>query len=173
VLNAVAASGRSNILATPHIIATDNVAAKSASAKTPLQTNVGGGASALSASRVALRARRPRGLLGGLGGFAAPSGRGNKIKVTPHINESNQVRLEIDQEQRTGAPPARWAGQHHQAHRQHHGGRARSTDGRHRGLMSDEYTTSRTKVPVLGIALARCCSAPRTCRSVRRTCSWC
>ena len=48
VLNALASSGRSNILATPNIIATDNVAAEiSIGENIPLQTNVGGGASAL------------------------------------------------------------------------------------------------------------------------------
>ena len=59
VLNAVASSGRSNVLATPHIIATDNVAAEiSIGENIPLQTNIGGGAAALGGWRVA-RPGRP------------------------------------------------------------------------------------------------------------------
>ena len=70
-----------------------------------------------------VRAARARpavlGGLGGLGGFAAPrQDVGNKIKVTPHINESNQVRpRDRSGEQRAGRH-VRHArrGQHHQAH---------------------------------------------------------
>lgn len=157
VLNAVAASGRSNILATPHIIATDNVeAAISIGENIPLQTNVGGGSSsALSGLAGAAGGATAGlgGLLGGFGGFAAPrQDVGNKIKVTPHINESNQVRLEIDQESSAPGATSGTLGAVSITKR------TASTTvvvadqqtvviG---GLMSDEYTTSRTKVPVLG-----------------------
>lgn len=157
VLNAVAASGRSNILATPHIIATDNVeAAISIGENIPLQTNVGGGsASALGGLAGAAGGATAGlgGLLGGFGGFAAPrQDVGNKIKVTPHINESNQVRLEIDQESSAPGATSGTLGAVSITKR------TASTTvvvadqqtvviG---GLMSDEYTTSRTKVPVLG-----------------------
>src|SRR6185503_11366043 len=103
VLNALATSGKSNVLATPHIIATDNVAAEiNIGENIPLQTNVGGGASNLAGlAGGAAGAGAAAGLLGGLGGFggfAAPrQDVGNKLNVTPHINESHQVRLEIDQ----------------------------------------------------------------------------
>ena len=155
VLNAVAASGRSNILATPHIIATDNVAADiSIGENIPLQTNVGGGASALSGlAGGAAGAAGLGGLLGGLGGFSAPrQDVGNKIKVTPHINESNQVRLEIDQESSAPGATSGTLGAVSITKRTAHTtvvvqDQQTVVIG---GLMSDEYTTSRTKVPVLG-----------------------
>jgi general secretion pathway protein D len=157
VLNAVASSGRSNILATPHIIATDNVAAEiSIGENIPLQTNVGGGASALSSLAGGSTATAGLGLLGGLGGlggFAAPrQDVGNKIKVTPHINESNQVRLEIDQESSAPGATSGTLGAVSITKRT-----ANTTvvvqDEQTvviGGLMSDSYTTTRTKVPVLG-----------------------
>ncbi|HYP78200.1 MAG TPA: type II secretion system secretin GspD [Polyangiaceae bacterium] len=152
VLNAVASSGRSNILSTPHIIATDNVeAAISIGENIPLQTNVGGGGAA--AASGAAGAAVGLGLLNGLGGFAAPrQDVGNKIKLTPHINESNQVRLEIDQESSAPGATSGTLGAVSIIKRT-----ANTTvvvqDQQTvviGGLMSDEYTTTRTKVPVLG-----------------------
>lgn len=154
VLNAVAASGRSNILATPHIIATDNVPAEiSIGENIPLQTNVGGGASALSGLAGGAGAAGLGGLLGGLGGFSAPrQDVGNKIKVTPHINESNQVRLEIDQE--SSAPGATSGTLGAVSITKRTANTTVVVQDQQTvvigGLMSDEYTTSRTKVPVLG-----------------------
>jgi general secretion pathway protein D len=157
VLNAVAASGRSNILATPHIIATDNVAAEiSIGENIPLQTNVGGGASALTSlagGAAGGAAAGLGGLLGGLGGFSAPrQDVGNKIKVTPHINESNQVRLEIDQE--SSAPGATSGTLGAVSITKRTANTTVVVQDQQTvvigGLMSDEYTTSRTKVPVLG-----------------------
>ncbi len=50
VVNALASSGRGNVLATPHIIATDNVPAEiNVGENIPLQTNVGGGLGNLAA----------------------------------------------------------------------------------------------------------------------------
>ncbi len=104
VIHAIGRDGNSNVLATPHILATDNIPAEiSIGQNIPLQTNVpqlgqlggllggaaGGGAAGL------------LGGLGGLGGLGAGSGRqdvGTKIKVTPHINDSDQVRLELNEE---------------------------------------------------------------------------
>jgi general secretion pathway protein D len=152
VLNALANSGRSNILASPHIIATDNVeAAISIGENIPLQTNVGGGGAAAAAG--AAGAGVGLGLLNGLGGFAAPrQDVGNKIKIKPHINESNQVRLEIDQESSAPGATAGTLGAVTIIKRT-----ANTTvvvqDQQTvviGGLMSDEYTTTRTKVPVLG-----------------------
>ncbi len=151
VLNAVAASGRSNILATPHIIATDNVAAEiSIGENIPLQTNAGGSTSALTS---AAGAAGLGGLLGGLGGFSAPrQDVGNKIKVTPHINESNQVRLEIDQE--SSAPGATSGSLGAVSITKRTANTTVVVQDQQTvvigGLMSDEYTTSRSKVPVLG-----------------------
>jgi general secretion pathway protein D len=158
VLNALSSSGKSNVLATPHIIATDNVAADiQIGQNIALQQNVGGGLSnlaGLAGGAAGAGGLGGLGLLGGLGGgFAAPrQDVGNKIKVTPHINESNQVRLEIDQE--SSSPGAS------------EGGLGAVTINKRTanttvvvadqqtvvlgGLMQDAYTTSREKVPVLG-----------------------
>jgi general secretion pathway protein D len=157
VLNALASSGKSNVLATPHIIATDNVAAEiQIGQNIALQQNVGGGLQSLAglAGGAGALGAGALGLLGGLGGgFAAPrQDVGNKIKVTPHINESNQVRLEIDQESSSPGASNGDLG-------------AVSINKRTAnttvvvadqqtvvigGLMQDAYTTTRTKVPVLG-----------------------
>jgi general secretion pathway protein D len=157
VLNALSTSGKSNVLATPHIIATDNVAAEiQIGQNIALQQNVGGGLQNLAglAGASGTSTAGLSGLLGGLGGgFAAPrQDVGNKIKVTPHINESNQVRLEIDQESSSPGASSGDLG-------------AVSINKRTAnttvvvadqqtvvigGLMQDAYTTSREKVPVLG-----------------------
>ena len=156
VLNAIATSGRSNVLATPHIIATDNVAAEiNIGENIPLQTNLGGGASALSGLAGGAAATNPAlGLLGGFsGGFAAPrQDVGNKIKVTPHINESNQVRLEIDQE---SSAPGATSGTLGAVSITKRTANTTVVVQDHQtvvigGLMSDSYVTSRTKVPILG-----------------------
>ena len=106
VLNAMATSGESNILATPHIIATDNIPAEiNIGENIPLQTNVGGGLGSLGgpggrrgrANPVA-RSAAVRRASRRLRCSAPRQDVGNKIKVTPHINESNEVRLEIEQE---------------------------------------------------------------------------
>ncbi|WP_437724533.1 type II secretion system secretin GspD [Sorangium sp. So ce861] len=114
VLHALAQDGDSNILATPHILATDNVPAEiSIGQNIPLQTNVGGGGLSqlanLAGSAGAAGALGGLGglggLLGGLGGQAARQDVGTKIKVIPHVNDSDQVRLELTEEiSDAGAP---------------------------------------------------------------------
>lgn len=152
VLDALASSGRSNILATPHIIATDNVAAEiSIGENIPLQTNVGGSTPAASGSSTSSAAS----LLGSLGGTGSSAPRqdiGNKIKITPHINESNQVRLEIQQESSAQGATSGSLGVVSIIKRT-----ANTTvivqDQQTvviGGLMSDSYATTRTKVPILG-----------------------
>jgi general secretion pathway protein D len=98
VLRALAESGDADVLATPSIIATDNESADiNVGANIALQNNVGGGLAGLAGA--AGGQAGALGLLGGLGGFAAPRGDvGTKIRVTPHVNDSNEVRLDIDQE---------------------------------------------------------------------------
>jgi general secretion pathway protein D len=97
VLRALAESGDADVLATPSIIATDNEPADiNVGANIALQNNVGGGLANLAGAAGQSGAL---GLLGGLGGFSAPRGDvGTKIRVVPHINDSNEVRLEIDEE---------------------------------------------------------------------------
>ncbi len=159
VLSAIASSGKSNVLATPHVIATDNVAAEiSIGENIPLQTNVGGsnlgqlaglaGGAAGGANTAALGS-----LLGLGGGFSAPrQDVGNKIKVTPHINESNQVRLEIDQE---SSAPGAAVGQLGAIPITKRTAQTTVVVADQQtvvigGLMRDEYVTSREKVPILG-----------------------
>lgn len=161
VLQALASSGKSNVLATPHIIATDNVTAEIRIGENiPLQTNVGGGLG----NAAQLLAGQQQGAAGaglpnlaglglGLGFGAAPrQDVGNHIKVTPHINESNQVRLEIEQESSSPGAAAGALGAVSITQR-----RANTTVvvqdqetvviG---GLMREENVTTSTKVPVLG-----------------------
>jgi general secretion pathway protein D len=161
VLSALASSGKSNVLATPHIIATDNVAAEiSIGENIPLQTNVGGSnLSSLAglaggAAGGQTAALAPLLGLGGLGGFGAAPRQdvGNKIKVTPHINESNQVRLEIDQE---SSAPGAAVGQLGAIPITKRTAQTTVVVADQQtvvigGLMRDEYVTSREKVPILG-----------------------
>ena len=103
VINALAHTGDANVLATPHILATDNVAAEiNVGENIPLQENIGGGFSNL-ANLAGAAGGQSASSLGALayGGYGFNTPRqdvGTKIKVTPHINESNQVRLEIEEE---------------------------------------------------------------------------
>lgn len=98
VLRALADNGDADVLATPSIIAMDNEPADiNVGANIALQNNVGGiGAAAGAAGQAGVGAL---GLLGAFGGFAAPRGDvGTKIRIVPHINDSNEVRLEIEEE---------------------------------------------------------------------------
>ncbi|MBW2526421.1 MAG: type II secretion system secretin GspD, partial [Deltaproteobacteria bacterium] len=110
VLHALARSGDSNVLATPHILATDNIPAEiSIGQNIPLQTNVGGmGSLAGLASQAGAGGQAGLGALGGLGGlggllggygFQAPrQDVGITLKVTPHINDSDFIRMELIEE---------------------------------------------------------------------------
>ncbi len=100
LLNALAHSEDTDVLSTPHILATDNVAAEiNVGQNIPLQTNAGAGISGLAGAAGSTGAAGALGGLGALGfggGFAAPrQDVGTKIKVIPHLNESNEVRLEL------------------------------------------------------------------------------
>ncbi len=104
VLHALGNDGNTNVLATPHILATDNVQADiSVGQSVPLQTNAGGLGSLL--SQAGGQAGAAAGALGGLGGllgggFGAPSYKdvGIKLSIKPHVNDSDQVRLELKEE---------------------------------------------------------------------------
>jgi general secretion pathway protein D len=150
-MNALAASGRTNLLASPHIIATDNVAAEiKVGENIPLQTNIGGGVGGLASAAGGLGSGLP---LAGLVGMQTPrEDVGNKIKVTPHINESDQVRLEIEQESSAGKAGEGELGAVTITKRT-----AKTTvvvkDQQTvviGGLTRDEFVTSKTKVPILG-----------------------
>ena len=102
LVNALAHSEDADVLSTPHILATDNVSAEiNVGQNIPLQTNAGAGIGGLAgaAGGGAAGALGGLGSLGFGGGFAAPrQDVGTKIKVIPHLNESNEVRLELTEE---------------------------------------------------------------------------
>ncbi|XXY44556.1 type II secretion system secretin GspD [Sorangium sp. So ce269] len=161
VLHALAQDGDSNVLATPHILATDNVAAEiSIGQNIPLQTNVGGGGlnqlASLAGGAGAAGLGGLGGLLGGLGGLGGAAARqdvGTKIKVIPHVNDSDQVRLELTEEISDAGAPLEGALGAIPINK-----RTASTTLVVRdqqtvvigGLVRDGMTTSETKIPVLG-----------------------
>ena len=159
VLSALATSGKSNVLATPHIIATDNVSAEiNIGENIPLQTNIGGSnlsslAGLAGGAGGNAAALSPLLGLGLSSGFNAPrQDVGNKIKVTPHINESNQVRLEIEQE---SSAPGAAVGQLGAVPITKRTANTTVVVADQQtvvigGLMRDEYVTTREKIPVLG-----------------------
>lgn len=160
VLHALGTDGNSNVLATPHILATDNVQADiSVGQSVPLQTNVGGNLGLLSQAAGAGGVAGAAGALGGLsgllgGGFAAPyKDVGIKLSILPHVNDSDQVRLELKEEiSEVGSSPQGTLGA--VAINQ----RSASTTLIVRdqqtvvigGLMRDQETVSQTKIPILG-----------------------
>lgn len=107
VLTALATSGDADVLSTPHIIAIDNTEAEiSVGENIPLQTNgvapgTFAGAGSLGALGVAAQGGQDLGALAGLAGGLGSVARqdvGTRIRVVPHINANNEVRLEIEEE---------------------------------------------------------------------------
>jgi general secretion pathway protein D len=163
VLNAIAQSGDSNVLSTPHIIATDNTPAEiNIGENIALQQSGGGipslGALGGAAGAMGAQAAGALGALGGLGtygGFGAVAPRhdvGTHIKVTPHINAVDQVRLEIQEEISEAGAPSGSLGTVPITQR-----RANTTvivDDQQTvvigGLMRDTVTKGAKKIPVLG-----------------------
>jgi len=107
VLTALATSGDADVLSTPHIIAIDNTEAEiSVGENIPLQTNgiapgSFAGAGSLGALGAAAQGGQDLGSLAGLAGGLGSVARqdvGTRIRVVPHINANNEVRLEIEEE---------------------------------------------------------------------------
>ena len=107
VMTALASSGDADVLSTPHIIAIDNTEAEiSVGENIPLQTNgvapgTFAGAGSLGALAQASAGGQDLGSLAGLAGGLGSVARqdvGTTIRVVPHINENNEVRLEIEEE---------------------------------------------------------------------------
>ncbi len=107
VLTALATSGDADVLSTPHIIAIDNTEAEiSVGENIPLQTNgvapgTFAGAGSLGALGIAAQSGEDLGSLAGLAGGLGSVARqdvGTRIRVVPHINANNEVRLEIEEE---------------------------------------------------------------------------
>ncbi len=154
IVNALAASGDSNVLSTPHIIALDNTEAEiNIGENIPLQTNIGGGIPGLGGLGGA--AGGAAAALPALGGFSLNAQRaevGTKVKITPHINEENQVRLEIEEEISNAGAPTGQLGAVPITKRT-----AKTTvvvDDQQTvvigGLMRDDKQQNATKIPVLG-----------------------
>lgn len=109
VLEALATTGDVNVLSTPHIIAMDNVEAEiTVGENIPLQTNsnlgsltglagLGGATGSTATSAAGLAGLAGLSGLGGMGGVQRQDV-GTTIRVTPHINDANEVRLEIEEE---------------------------------------------------------------------------
>lgn len=108
VISALATSGESDVLSTPHILALDNEPAEiSVGQNIARQQNLGFGnlgslAGLAGAGGAASGAAGALGALGGLGGLGGGTTQfqdvGTKIKITPHLNESNEARLDIQEE---------------------------------------------------------------------------
>ncbi len=106
-VTALATSGDADVLSTPHIIAMDNTEAEiSVGENIPLQTNgvapgTFAGAGSLGALAGAASGGQDLGNLAGLAGGLGSVARqdvGTTIRVVPHINEDNEIRLEIEEE---------------------------------------------------------------------------
>ena len=106
-INALQTNNDVNILSTPHILATDNEQAEiTVGGNVPIQQGFGGwgsmlGAAAGQSGSTGLAGLA--GLAGGGGGYGmgpmVSVGRQNvglTLRITPHINESDQIRLEIE-----------------------------------------------------------------------------
>ncbi|MBW1831978.1 MAG: type II secretion system protein GspD, partial [Deltaproteobacteria bacterium] len=104
VVTALASSGDADVLSTPHILALDNTEAEiSVGENIPLQTNgvapgtFGGGAALGLAAAGGQDLGNLAGLAGGFGTVARQDV-GTTIRVTPHNNANNEIRLEIEEE---------------------------------------------------------------------------
>jgi len=106
-IQALAQTGDSDLLSTPHILALDNEDAEiNVGDNIPLQTNA---VSSFPGAAGAAGAAGALGALGGLGGFGSVGSPrqdvGTKIKIKPHLNDSNEVRLDVSEEiSEQGAP---------------------------------------------------------------------
>jgi general secretion pathway protein D len=100
LINALASTNDADILSTPHILATDNIPAEiNVGQNIPLQTN-SAGFGGLPGGAGGAGAAGALGALGGLGGggIAPRQDIGTKVKITPHLNDSDEVRLEVSEE---------------------------------------------------------------------------
>lgn len=162
VINAMATSGDANILSTPHLIAMDNVEAEiSVGENVPLQTSgIPSGLSSLAGLAGAAGVGGAQGAAGlaGLAGLAGGVGSvprqdiGTTIRLTPHINDADEVRLELAEEISSRGATEGTLGVVSINRRT-----AKTQVVTHDqqtvvvgGLMRDSTTTSETKVPILG-----------------------
>ena len=160
-INALSGSGDANILATPHLIATDNVEAEISVGQNVALQSSGGGLGNLGALAGLAGGQAGAGGLGALSGLAGLAGLGGTprqdvgttVTITPHINEHNEIRLQISEEISSAGAPSEQG----QGNRDIDRTRAKTeVVARDQqtvvigGLMRDSVTTAKTKVPVLG-----------------------
>jgi general secretion pathway protein D len=94
-LSALQTDGDSDVLSTPHILATDNEEAViNVGENVALQQNLG----AIPGASAAGAAVPPIGAFGAFGASPPRGDVGTKIKIKPHLNESDDVRLDIEEE---------------------------------------------------------------------------
>lgn len=116
-LQAIASDNDVNVLSTPHLIATDNVEAEiSVGANVPLQTSTvptlsnGLGSLAALGGSTDTDSSGSLASLASLGGLSAAGtvprqDVGTTVTITPHINDTDEIRLEISEEiSEAGAP---------------------------------------------------------------------
>jgi general secretion pathway protein D len=169
-LHAMAASGEANVLSTPHLIASDNVEAEiSVGENVPLQTSAVGGVGSNLGALSGLLGAGAQGLnnpassaallggLGGLGGFGGTVPRqdvGTTVTITPHLNEANEIRLEIAEEISSAGPPEQTGNLGVRSISRTKAKTEVVVRDQHTvvigGLMRDQVTTSQSKVPILG-----------------------
>lgn len=164
-ITAMASSGDANILSTPHLIATDNVEAEiSVGQNVPLQTSSSLGSTSNLASLLGSQSGSNSqqgiaalGALGGLGGFGGSVPRqdvGTTITLTPHINETNEIRLEISEEISSAGAPSE-AGDLGVVSIDRTRAKTEVVVRDQQtvvigGLMRDQLTNAESKVPILG-----------------------
>lgn len=107
VMQALQKSSDVNVLSTPHILTSDNEEAEiTVGQNVPFQAGVtssllGSGLGSTAAGAAGLNSAALGGLLGGYGGLIAPIQRTNvelKLKIKPQINESDFIRLQIEEQ---------------------------------------------------------------------------
>jgi len=165
-IKALAGNSNANVLSTPHLIAMDNVEAEiSVGGNVPLQNNAnafgGGGGNIAQLLGQAGGAAGAGGLnpallsgLGGLGGGAIPrQDVGTTVTLTPHINESDEIRLEIKEEISEAGPPSEQGAGARAINRTQAKTEVVVRDQQTvviGGLMRDSINSRASKVPVLG-----------------------
>ncbi len=101
LINALSSNNDADTLSTPHILATDNVPAEiNVGQNIPLQTNMGG-FGGLPGAAGAAGSPMMGGMMGMMPGFGMTAPRqdiGTKVKIVPHLNDSDEVRLEVSEE---------------------------------------------------------------------------
>lgn len=169
VLNAVSTSSDADVLSTPHLIAMDNVEAEiNVGSNVPLQTSgiasgvgnlasLAGLASGSTSSQTSgLSSLAGLSALSGMSGASAGGVQrqtvGTTIRVTPHINDTGDIRMEIEEEISEAGSPQGTLGVIPIEQR------VAKTQVFVRdqqtivigGLMRDRIATTETKVPILG-----------------------